>query len=165
MMPDDPDAENGRSQFDLDFLVARVGNLYVRRKLSPPFHLREVAKHWRGISVPEIVEAIEAYFDANFWRFSSSGSGDQFLGEVSSAVRAAWQKKHPSAAHVDDEPAQPRRKRRGSVRPVPHIGGVDIYDDRDDGDAGHEDDRPSNAERPSGLVGYERVAVANLEDD
>jgi hypothetical protein len=89
--------------------------------------------------VPEIVEAIDAYFDANLWRFSSSGSGDQFLGDVANAVREAWQKKHPSAANVDGELERPVRKHRGGVRLIPHAGRIDIFDDRDDG-TGQEDD-------------------------
>jgi len=50
------------------------------------------------------------------------------------------------------------------VRPVPHIGGVDVFDDRDDG-AGQEDDRTINVERSSRPVGYEHVGVPSLEDD
>jgi hypothetical protein len=33
-----------------------------------------------------------------------------------------------------------KRRRRGGVRPVPHAGGVDVFDDRDVGGTGQEDD-------------------------
>jgi hypothetical protein len=33
------------------------------------------------------------------------------------------------------------RKRRGGVQPVAHAGGIDVFDDRDDGGIGQEDDQ------------------------
>jgi len=51
------------------------------------------------------------------------------------------------------------------VRPVPHFGGVDVFDDRDDGGDGQGDDRTINVERSSRPVGYERVGVPSSEDD
>ena len=44
MMPDDPNAENAKSEFELAELVGRVGNAYTRRGLSPPFALRDAVK-------------------------------------------------------------------------------------------------------------------------
>jgi hypothetical protein len=163
MMPDDHIAENARSEFGLAELVGRIGNLYVRQGLSPPTQLRDAAKHWLGLSQDEIVAVIQKHF-ADHRRLYVSGSGDGFFYMVEAAVRKAWQAKHPVR---DGEPEGPRRKRRGRVRPVPHAGGVDIFDDRDDGhSAGLEDDRVTNVEGPPGLPGYERTGdPIGIEDD
>ena len=48
--------------FDLDLLVARLGNLYTKHRLSPPFALREAARHWLGISTEDIVATVEKHF-------------------------------------------------------------------------------------------------------
>jgi hypothetical protein len=64
-----------------------------------------------------------------------------FFYMVEAAIRKAIAAKHPSRDHTDGELERPvRRRRRGGMQPVPHIGGVDIYGDRDDGGAGQEDD-------------------------
>jgi len=39
MMPDDHQAENTKSELDLDHLVGSIGAIYVKQGLSPPFLL------------------------------------------------------------------------------------------------------------------------------
>jgi hypothetical protein len=51
------------------------------------------------------------------------------------------------------------------LQPAAHAGGIDVFDDRDDGGTGHEDDRVTNVEGPPGLPGYERGERPIAEDD
>jgi hypothetical protein len=113
----------------LDILVGRISNLYTRRNLSPPFHLRDAARHWLGISQDEIVDVVEKHF-ADYRRLYTSGSGDGYFHMVEAAIRAAWQAKHPPIAHAEDEPVRPRR--RGGVRKVHNASGFpDVIVDGD----------------------------------
>jgi hypothetical protein len=40
------------------------------------------------------------------------------------------------------------------VQPVYHRGGIGVFDDREDGDAGQEDNRMANLEPPSSSIGF-----------
>ena len=69
-----------------------------------------------------------------------AGAGDQHFHIVRSAIAKALEAKYPARARADDEP-MPRPKRRGPIRKIHRASGVvDIYDDRDDGGTGQEDD-------------------------
>jgi hypothetical protein len=98
-------------------LVGRIGALYVKRGLCPPFHLRDAARHWLGISHDDIVAVVEKHF-SDYRRFYVSGSSDAYFHLVEQAIRKAWEAKHPPTA--GDEPsyfARPvRRKRTGTVK-------------------------------------------------
>ncbi len=50
MKPDASNAENAKSDFELDELVGLIGNAYVRRGLSPPSQLRAAVKGCLGLS-------------------------------------------------------------------------------------------------------------------
>jgi len=47
---------------ELAELVGRVGNFYVKMRLSPPFFLRDAAREWGGLSQDEIIAIIEKHF-------------------------------------------------------------------------------------------------------
>ncbi len=64
--------DNANSRFDLAELVGRISNLYTRRNLCPPSHLRDAAKDWLGLSQDEIVAVINKHFD-DCRRFYTSG--------------------------------------------------------------------------------------------
>jgi len=162
VIPDEHIDENAKSEFERAELAARIGCRYVKAGLSPPFHLREAVRHWGGLSHDEIMAVIELHFDA-YRRFYTTGTGDRLIHMVRAAIHKAIEAKHPSRDRPDGELDRPLRKRRGRLQPVAHAGGVDVFDDGDDG--GPEDDRTVNVERSSGLVGYERVGLSNLEDD
>src|SRR5258708_31443210 len=104
---------------ELTEVVARVGNLYVRQGLSPPFHLRDAAKHWLGLDVSEIVDVIDAHFRQHR-RLYVSGSGDGYFHMVEAAVRQRWEAQHPVRSRVEPDEPRPVRKRMGPVRPVVH---------------------------------------------
>jgi hypothetical protein len=106
-------------------IVARLGNLYVRRGLSPPFNLYKAVRHWSGLSQDEIVEVVEKHFADHRVRYS--GSGDGYFWMVEAAIRKAMELKHPPIDHV--EPARPQRRR--GVRKVYTAGGYEdvIYED------------------------------------
>jgi hypothetical protein len=72
---------------ELAELVGRLGNLYTKKGLSPPFALRDAVKHWIGLSQDEIVEVVEKHFAEHRVRYS--GSGDGCFWMVEAAVRKA----------------------------------------------------------------------------
>src|SRR5271170_6306735 len=53
----------GMDDYTLSELVARIGALYTRQGLSPPFRLRDVARHWLGLTDQEIIDVIEQHMD------------------------------------------------------------------------------------------------------
>jgi hypothetical protein len=92
------------------------------------------------LSLDEIARVVEDHLREHR-RLYVCGSAERFFYMVEAAIRKAIAAKHPSRDHTDGELERPvRRRRRGGMQPVPHIGGVDIYGDRDDGGAGQEDD-------------------------
>ena len=56
MIPDEHQAENSRGDAELAELVGRIGKIYMRFKLSPPFNLRDAVKPWTGLSQDEIAD-------------------------------------------------------------------------------------------------------------
>src|SRR6266404_4079795 len=90
MLPDDPGSDDGdariaRREAEVAEFAGRVGCLYTKKGLSPPFFLRDAAREWLGLSQDEIVAVIEKHFDA-CRRFYISGSGDAHFGMVRSAI-------------------------------------------------------------------------------
>jgi hypothetical protein len=164
MMLDERDANNTRSDLEIEELVGRVGNLYVRQGLSSPTQLRATAKHWLGISHDEIVDVVRKHF-AEHRRLYTSGSGDGHFWMIEAEIRKAWQEKHPPRERADDEPERARRRRAGGIRKVHNASG--FPDLLVEGPAARLLREPeSSAERPSGLVSYEDTGEAiNLEDD
>jgi len=159
MMPDEYDRENAKSDFELAELVGRVGCAYVKQGLSPPFHLRDAVKSWRGLSQDEIVAVIEKHFE-DCRRFYTAGSGDAHFNMVRAAIGKAIEAKHPSAR--DDEPVRPRLQRRAAgVRKIHHAGGTDIYDDRRDLEWIREVAQP----RPAPPESYRESGESIGEDD
>jgi hypothetical protein len=123
---------------ELAELVGRVGNLYMRKRLSPPFHIRAAVRRWVGLSQDEIIAVIEKHF-ADCRHFYTSGSGDAHFGMVEAAIRKAMELKHSTRDQAADEPVRPRRKR--GVRKVHNASGFpDVIVDREDGDAVGEDE-------------------------
>jgi len=109
MMPDHHGEESIKTDLERDELVGRIGNLYTKKGSSPPTQLRGAVRHWLGLSVQEIVDAIEQHF-AEHRRLYVSGSGDGFFYMVEAAIRRAWQAKHPTRDHIDDEPNRRRHR-------------------------------------------------------
>src|SRR5262249_20972226 len=109
MMLDNHSADDATSQLELDELAGRIGCVYVKQGLSPPFHLRDALKRWRGLSQDEIVAVIEKHSE-DCRRFYLSGSGDAHFNMVRAAIGKAMDAKDPLRARVDVE--RPRRPRR-----------------------------------------------------
>ena len=96
-------------------------------------------KHWVGLTQDEIVDVIEKHF-RDCRHLYIAGAGDQHFHMVRSAISKAIEAKHPSRDRANGELERLLRKRRGRLQPVAHAGGVDVFDDRDDGGTGQEDD-------------------------
>jgi hypothetical protein len=166
-MPDDPGSDDGdariaRREAEVAELAARLGCLYGRFKLSPPFHLKTAVEGWlrQGLTPDEIVHVVQEHLQ-NHRRRYVCGSGDSSLAFLRSEIARAAEAKHPAIARAEDEPASPRRKR--GIRKVHHAGGYDVFVD---GPAARLlRDSESNVERPTGLVGYEDGGDPIGEDD
>jgi hypothetical protein len=163
MMPDnhagdDRDVRIAQREAQVAELAARVGCLYTRFNLSPPFRLRDAAQHWVGLSPNEIARVVEDHLREHKRLYSGSGDGHFWM--VEAAIRKAIEAKHPSR---DDElERSPRSSSR--VQKVHNASGFpDVYVE---GRAARLV-RPRERERPSlaGYTGDDRVGVSSLEDD
>ncbi len=76
---------------DLDTYCGRVGNLYGRYRLSPPFTLRRAAADWKasGIALSHIVAVIDRHLSDHRRRYYS-GSGDALFSWVDEIIRKTW---------------------------------------------------------------------------
>jgi hypothetical protein len=80
---------------DLDTYCGRVGNLYGRYRLCPPFELRRIAADWMasGIALSHIVAVIDRHLTDHRRRYNS-GSGDALFSWLAEHVRRTWDEKN-----------------------------------------------------------------------
>src|SRR5262245_47209632 len=96
-------------------LVGRIGNLFQKRRLSPPFDIRRAAGFWLGsLTQDEIVDVIEEHFERcqMLPGIHASGSGDATFNMLKAAINKAIDSKL-AWGRPADEVERPRRKRRG----------------------------------------------------
>jgi hypothetical protein len=128
------------SAFDLDTYCGRIGNLYGRFRLCPPFELRRIAADWmaNGIAISHIVAVIDRHLTEHRRRYYS-GSGDALFSWVDEIIRKTWREQHfsppwalatrptmqrfPDRDWVDRQPSSdheidPRRNPTGQEAPV-----------------------------------------------
>jgi hypothetical protein len=126
-------------EVDLDIYCGRVGNLYVRHGLCPPFALRDVAADWKaiGIAIAHIVAVIDCHLTDHRRRYHN-GSGDALFGWLAEHVRRTWEEKKLASPWThSDRATVPRTADRESTEGQPS--------------ADHESDlrrRPSAREAP-----------------
>jgi hypothetical protein len=113
-MPDEHNTRKARSEFELAELVGRIGNLYTKKGLSPPFILRDAVTSWGGLSQEEIVAVIEKHFQ-DCRQFYIAGAGDGHFHTVRSAISKALEAKYPRD-RLGEVPEPPRRRRPGQIR-------------------------------------------------
>jgi hypothetical protein len=79
------------STHDLDSYRGRIGNLYTRHGLCPPFALRHAVQGWmaRDIPVWHCVDIIERYL-TGYGRSCPSGSGDRNFAWLSEVIETKW---------------------------------------------------------------------------
>lgn len=82
---------------DIDTYCGRVGNLYVRHGLCPPFELRRIAADWiaAGIAISHIVAVIDRHLTDHPHRYHS-GSGDALFNSVDEIIRKTWYDRYVS---------------------------------------------------------------------
>jgi hypothetical protein len=95
---------------DLDTYCGRIGNLYGRYRLSPPFELRRIAADWKanGIALSHIVAVIDRHLTDHRRRYNS-GSGDALFSWLDEFIRKTWYEQHASPPQV--RPSRPRMQR------------------------------------------------------
>src|SRR5258708_6837823 len=95
---------------DLDAYCGRVGNLYGRHGLCPPFTLRHIAADWKasGIALSHIVSVIDRHLSDHRRRYYS-GSGDALFSWVDGIIRKTWYEQHVSPPQT--KPSQPTMQR------------------------------------------------------
>jgi hypothetical protein len=76
---------------DLPTFCGRIGNIYVRYGLSPPFALYDAAKGWmtRDIPLSHCVDVIERYLTV-YGRSCHTGSGDRNFAWLNSLIQTTW---------------------------------------------------------------------------
>jgi hypothetical protein len=79
---------------DLATFCGRIGNLYGRHGLCPPFELRRIAADWMasGIALSHIVAVIDRHLTDHRRRYNS-GSGDALFSWLAEHVRRTWDKR------------------------------------------------------------------------
>jgi hypothetical protein len=82
---------NSIEDVDLTTFCGRIGNLYVRFGLSPPFALYDAARGWMARDIPHwhCVDVIERYL-AGYGRSCPSGSGDRNFAWLNSLIQTTW---------------------------------------------------------------------------
>jgi hypothetical protein len=95
---------------DLDTYCGRIGNLYGRHGLCPPFELRRIAADWQanGIALSHIVAVIDRHLSDHRRRYYS-GSGDALFSWVDEIIRKTWRKEHVSQPQA--KPSRPTMQR------------------------------------------------------
>ena len=95
---------------DLDTYCGRIGNLYGRYRLSPPFELRRIAADWKanGIALSHIVAVIDRHLTDHRRRYNS-GSGDALFSWLDEFIRKTWHEQHLSPPQA--EVSRPTMKR------------------------------------------------------
>src|SRR5580700_5669274 len=81
---------------ELQLFLGAIGNLYVRKQLSPPFLLEEYATRWiaDGIPLAHCIEQIRKHLD-NCRHQYRVGSGDKGISWVDHLIRTTWQSGNP----------------------------------------------------------------------
>jgi hypothetical protein len=76
---------------DLATYCGRIGNLYTRYGLSPPFALHDTAQGWiaRDIPLSHCIDVIERYL-TGYGRSCPSGSGDRNFAWLNSLIQTTW---------------------------------------------------------------------------
>jgi hypothetical protein len=118
---------------DLATYCGRIGNLYTRYGLSPPFALYDAARGWMARDIPlwHCVDVIKRYL-TNYGRSCPSGSGDRNFIWLSGLIERSW--------YARSFVAPPR----SAPKHVRHHDGLDEY----------------GAEEPNQRAGHRRVIAA-----
>jgi hypothetical protein len=112
---------------ELAQIIARIGNFYTKKGLSPPFALGAVVHQWNGLTIDEMIAVLEKHFD-RCHQFYTAGSGSQHFKMVQSAMLKALEAKQ----HRELYPPRSSR-RRADVRKVCDADGfADAIDDREE---------------------------------
>jgi hypothetical protein len=133
--------------FDLDSYCGRVGNLYGRHGLCPPFALRQIATDWkaRGIAISHIVAVIDRHLTDHPNRYYS-GSGDALFSYVDELVRKTWYEQHLAPLQV--KPNQPTIQRIADHEGIGRQNAENARDRNDGPVRGKYDRAPAQIARP-----------------
>jgi hypothetical protein len=116
-----------RDEVELAQIIARIGNFYTKKGLSPPFALSAVVHQWNGLTIDEMIAVLEKHFD-RCHQFYTAGSGSQHFKMVQSAMLKALEAKE----HRELYPPRSSPRRSG-VRKVHDADGfADAIDDREE---------------------------------
>ncbi len=76
---------------NLAMFCGRIGNLYVRHGLCPPFALHNAAQGWMAREIPpsHCIDVIERYL-TRYGRSCPSGSGDRNFAWLNSLIQTTW---------------------------------------------------------------------------
>jgi hypothetical protein len=83
-------------------LVGAIGNLYVRKQLSPPFHISDYVKRWLAAGIPpeHFLEQIRKHLDICAHQYRC-GSGDKGIDWLDALIQSTWYNRNVGPA-IDD---------------------------------------------------------------
>src|SRR5258708_29790230 len=130
---------------DLDTYCGRVGNLYVRHGLCPPFALRRIASDWKvsGIALSHIVAVIDRHLTDHRNRYYS-GSGDALFTWLDEFIRNTWYERQVS-------PPQAKPNRPTTQRTADHEG-IDPQNPSDASGQNHRSARGTSDRAPTRIA-------------
>jgi hypothetical protein len=144
---------------ELGELVGVVGNIFGRFHRSPPSGLAAAVKHWRGLSVAEVVTVVQRFLDQHRDKFPG-GSAERMLPPLEAELRKALAEKRPPAVVRKAVRSEPPPRRRVEI---PTVG--DAPPDVFVTGQGASEPQSSPAGRPGAQVGYEASGEPILKDD
>src|SRR6266436_5481678 len=97
------------ADLDLATYCGRIGNLYTRHGLCPPFGLYDAARGWiaRDIPLSHCVDVIERFLSRHAGS-CYSGSGDWNFAWLNSLIQTSWYER----SFVTPPPPTPKQSRR-----------------------------------------------------
>jgi hypothetical protein len=82
---------------DFDAFLGRVGNLYGKKDICPPFELRRYAGGWweDGIDPAHCLEQIEHHLEICSGQYQRCRSGDKWFVWLDERIRKTWERVKP----------------------------------------------------------------------
>jgi hypothetical protein len=96
-------------RIDLHEFVGRIGCLYGRHRLCPPFRLRDFVRSWFNDGItPELCLAVVDRHLQEHATSCRSGSGDRLMPHLDKVIRFEWNRAHPTRRAELERSEKPR---------------------------------------------------------
>jgi hypothetical protein len=88
---------------DFNAFLGRVGNMYGKKDICPPFELRRYAQAWweDGIEPAHCLEQIHNHLERCSFQYRRCRSGDKGMFWVDKTIRETWERVKPRHPVLD----------------------------------------------------------------